>query len=587
MKIKPIIKISSVLLFLSIAINSNLKGAIPVELSVYDGQGGLLIDWQFDKDLTIEKVILSSKKFGETSFKILEEFNVNTGRYLDCFCEKNERYYYKIEIIDKKGRMFTSDLSRPPFGNCVEAENSILNIKDFKTLKSSITFDLLNIHNISTGDLTMSYLHDLIQIDSVKGISEWIDNFPPNLLKIGGDIVDKINLTIEGDFFKNKSSYYERLFRNKMLITPAEWEKEYSDVAIKLKQVLNDLSKSNLSAIDYINEVEPVRVTAIYNEDYNRRVLNLHFFHPEIFTHKELLLLYNDEYIDVDVSKVSDVRNQTIIIPQYWNTVKLMMDDSLLNKYHILKDKNIMYCLNNDIVPLSDGKETQIRYMKEESGIWLNEIRWNNMRKTLDLEIAKKNLPIHQHVILSSSKIIWQIDTESLFEQNFVDSTFVIDVKNIKQNRISISRLEGGEFKDLEYIILEDNSFLKARDKDFKWTDITYNTFGDENSINNSNYDASLLPEIFVLYQNYPNPFNGQTKISFDLINPAVVSLFISDAKGRIHESFLYKENISPGAHSFIWNGENKSTGIYFVTLQAQVEQMPPAIYSRKMIYLK
>ncbi len=116
---------------------------------------------------------------------------------------------------------------------------------------------------------------------------------------------------------------------------------------------------------------------------------------------------------------------------------------------------------------------------------------------------------------------------------------------------------------------------------------MTHPTFGSKNTIPNLNYDASLLPELFVLYQNYPNPFNGDTRISFDLIDNANVSLFISDATGRIHESFLDRQFINSGSYSFTWNGEKKSTGIYFITLQAQVDQMPPAIFSRKMIYLK
>ena len=99
--------------------------------------------------------------------------------------------------------------------------------------------------------------------------------------------------------------------------------------------------------------------------------------------------------------------------------------------------------------------------------------------------------------------------------------------------------------------------------------------------------DSSLIPELFVLYQNYPNPFNGQTRIAFDLLGDAVVSLFVADATGRIHNKILEKEFITSGYYTFSWNGEKSSTGIYFITLQAQVDELPPAIISKKMIYLK
>ena len=99
--------------------------------------------------------------------------------------------------------------------------------------------------------------------------------------------------------------------------------------------------------------------------------------------------------------------------------------------------------------------------------------------------------------------------------------------------------------------------------------------------------DVAQLPELFVLYQNYPNPFNGQTRISFDLLEDAVVSLYITDATGRIHDKLVEHEYISSGIYNYTWDGEGRSTGIYFITLQAQIGQDPIVIFSRKMIYLK
>ena len=112
-------------------------------------------------------------------------------------------------------------------------------------------------------------------------------------------------------------------------------------------------------------------------------------------------------------------------------------------------------------------------------------------------------------------------------------------------------------------------------------------TFGKPNNIDNKDPEIDLLPELFVLYQNYPNPFNGATRITFDLLDDAVVSLYITDATGRIHDKFLIDEPLNSGTYNFNWNGEGRSTGIYFFTIQAQVENFLPAILSRKMIYLK
>ena len=99
--------------------------------------------------------------------------------------------------------------------------------------------------------------------------------------------------------------------------------------------------------------------------------------------------------------------------------------------------------------------------------------------------------------------------------------------------------------------------------------------------------DEQFIPELFILYQNYPNPFNGQTKISFDLLEDAIVNLYVTDATGRIHDKLLDQEYKNAGVHNYIWDGNGRSTGIYFITLVAHINESPPIIFSRKMIYLK
>jgi len=96
-----------------------------------------------------------------------------------------------------------------------------------------------------------------------------------------------------------------------------------------------------------------------------------------------------------------------------------------------------------------------------------------------------------------------------------------------------------------------------------------------------------IIPEIFALYQNYPNPFNAQTTISFDLLQPALVSLYINDAAGRIIHLFFEESQMGKGMYSYSWSGESYSRGAYFMTIQAQIDEYLPVVYSRKMIYLK
>jgi len=112
-------------------------------------------------------------------------------------------------------------------------------------------------------------------------------------------------------------------------------------------------------------------------------------------------------------------------------------------------------------------------------------------------------------------------------------------------------------------------------------------TLGLSNESIDNDFGQEFVPELFVLYQNYPNPFNGQTKISFDLLEDAIVNLYITDATGRIHDKLVDEEYKNSGIYNYVWDGEGRSTGIYFITLVAQINEAPPAVFSRKMIYLK
>jgi photosystem II stability/assembly factor-like uncharacterized protein len=80
--------------------------------------------------------------------------------------------------------------------------------------------------------------------------------------------------------------------------------------------------------------------------------------------------------------------------------------------------------------------------------------------------------------------------------------------------------------------------------------------------------DTGILPENISLLQNYPNPFNASTIITYDIPQPALISLDIYDLLGRKVESLF--DGIQPsGEHSLIWNAGGLSSGVYFYKLTA------------------
>jgi len=170
----------------------------------------------------------------------------------------------------------------------------------------------------------------------------------------------------------------------------------------------------------------------------------------------------------------------------------------------------------------------------------------------------------------------------------YLDSSFTLDSEIALPTVVKLQKIFEGTSRTLEYIVLDTLPYAVNRMPDGgAWHYSDSQTFGLSNEPNKVYDSQELVPELFVLYQNYPNPFNGQTKISFDLLEDAVVNLYITDATGRIHDKLIDEEYKNTGIYNYLWNGDGRSTGIYFITLVAQVNEAPPAVFSRKMIYLK
>jgi len=99
-------------------------------------------------------------------------------------------------------------------------------------------------------------------------------------------------------------------------------------------------------------------------------------------------------------------------------------------------------------------------------------------------------------------------------------------------------------------------------------------------------HDFENLALIKQSLQNYPNPFNPETIISFQLSGLSEVELIIYNIKGeRIRN--LVNQSLSPGGHSFIWNGRNNSgkkaaSGLYLYRLRTAAGNL-----TRKMMLLE
>lgn len=84
------------------------------------------------------------------------------------------------------------------------------------------------------------------------------------------------------------------------------------------------------------------------------------------------------------------------------------------------------------------------------------------------------------------------------------------------------------------------------------------------------------LPVQFELLPNYPNPFNPETQIRFDLPEPSLVKVTVSDVLGREIVVLINKE-YSAGFQRVTWNGTDGvgrrvGSGVYFCRIAATGE---------------
>lgn len=76
-------------------------------------------------------------------------------------------------------------------------------------------------------------------------------------------------------------------------------------------------------------------------------------------------------------------------------------------------------------------------------------------------------------------------------------------------------------------------------------------------------------PHAFALHQNYPNPFNPATTITFQLASRSQASLRIFNLLGQ-EIATLVNAELPTGPHSFRWNAEGFSSGVYVYQLEAE-----------------
>jgi len=143
-----------------------------------------------------------------------------------------------------------------------------------------------------------------------------------------------------------------------------------------------------------------------------------------------------------------------------------------------------------------------------------------------------------------------------------------LEVNGVLTDQICIGDFSTVTFEVDEILLPIDNVKLSGFDNFFNKTSIIYEHLG----VNETTTTAKLQ-------QNYPNPFTQSTNISFILIEPIYVRLYVSDVNGRLIQSIV-NNNLPIGNHKYTW-GSSASSGTYVLTLEVEGKKI-----SKQMIKL-
>ena len=126
----------------------------PVDISIYDGQGSLFIEWYYPDSILANQIQIFVQESGQSSFELLTELTPDHNNYLDLRCESNARYFYKIEVKDTFGTIYTSDFKTPAFGTCLTVEDSMAFDPTIRTVQDLVLSQIYKIalNNGSNGD---------------------------------------------------------------------------------------------------------------------------------------------------------------------------------------------------------------------------------------------------------------------------------------------------------------------------------------------------------------------------------------------------------------------------------------------------
>ena len=571
-----------------------------IDLEAHSGNGSILIVWELPEKIEVKSVRLYRTQNSFSNAILVFETNTATDRYLDKEVIGTRPYFYSVEIESKVGELFTSVADAPPFAK------PVLDYGLLPTLSQSEKMIAIYIYNTIDqfhGQILSDVLNRILttldsnQVDIIQAMLFPIDAVPkPWISYAGFNGVDEFagvfsdeSLSILRIELEDVMARVGLLVKNQFLLTSAEWKNhaiKFTDRIMRRLFTVQDLYHQEMDILKSSRPVLPLgswvntegvsftRLGIIDAEMVQTIVLrdgqNEIILDQQTYADAEIIDVKLDDSMEKIELVVNGVLQQVLPYPKGTNDYGLTID----NQFFILADSMTDPPLIASI-PVAQ--------------FCLNEVVNRPESQQIAVEVHGNVTETHVLGLFIDDYLVWEFTPTLSFEPLFIDSIFTW---NTNQLFMWLDLKEMDEFGKWELIdtraIFTERQITEGRIPDHKrWKTYSFSTLGAPNDLTRTGSTKLMIPEIFALYQNYPNPFNAQTTISFDLLQASVVSLYINDAAGRIIHLFFEESKMDKGLYSYSWNGESYSSGVYFMTIQAQVDDYLPIVYSRKIIYLK
>ena len=571
-----------------------------IDLEAHSGNGSILVVWEVPEKIEVQSVRLYRTKNSFSNAILVFEANRATDRYLDKEVAGTRPYFYSIEIESTVGELFSSVADAPPFAKPVldygllptlsQSEKMIANY-DYKTIDQfhdqilgNVLIKLLTTMDSNQVDIIRAMLFPIdprprswISYAGFNGVSEFEGVFSDESIRALRieleDVIERVGFLVTNQFlltsaeWKNQAiKFTDRIMRR--LSTVQDLLHQETDILNSSHPVLPLGSWVNTDGISFIRlgiiDAELVQ-TIVLRDDQNEFILD-----QQTYADAEIIDVELDDSMEKIELVINGVLQQIIPYPQEANGYGLTID----NQFFMLADSLTAPPLIVSI-PVTQ--------------FCLNEIANSPESQQIAVEVHGNVTETHVLGLFIDDYLVWEFTPTLSFEPVFNDSAFTW---NTDQPFMWLDLKEVDEFGNWQLIdtraIFTERQITEGRIPDHqRWKTYSFSTLGAPNDLTRSGAAKLIIPEIFALYQNYPNPFNAQTTISFDLLEPARVSLYINDAAGRIIHLFFEESQMGKGLYSYSWSGESYSSGVYFMTIQAQVDDYFPVVYSRKIIYLK